>query len=158
MHLNEPINQDRPHFLVDVLLPLHVCGRDHIIVSRVALRVSQPVEYLCCELGTSLRILNVARVDGVYLSFHLLHDLLFEGLESFLFRILQCHSGKQTILLGAHLCINSRWLLHLLVLFVIVCAVLLMTLNLISRLPLFTVHALRSSCCCLVRGVIGDAV
>ena len=59
MHLHEPVNKNRPHFLVNILLPFDEAGLSH----ELPLRVLELIENVKGVLCTILRIPGLLEID-----------------------------------------------------------------------------------------------
>ncbi len=86
MYLNKPVDEDGSHFLVDVVLSLHVPWESNVL----SLGLSQKVENFLGILCTQLRIFSIRDVNRVKLSLiNLLLEFL-ELLESSTLRVNRC--------------------------------------------------------------------
>jgi len=83
VHLDKPVDQDGPHLLVDIFLPLHVCVRaDIIVVAWEGLGLPQPGENVTGILSACLRVLHIWEINRVQCCIVVLFELLLECLET----------------------------------------------------------------------------
>ena len=74
MYLNQPVNQNRSHFFIDVLLLLQVS----ILSRMLTLGLKEIFEYLYCIFSTLLWILRIFKINRVYHLFEICVTSLLE--------------------------------------------------------------------------------